>query len=253
MAAEGAPGRRVLVTGGSSGIGAATAEALARDGARVVVSGRNPGALAAVAARTGGLAIPCDLRQPGAPDELVKHAAYDLGGLDTVVCSAGNGWAGPVTEMVAADIDALIDVNLRAPLQVVRAALPHLCAEPRPRVVLIGSIAGLLGAPGEVVYAATKAGLAAYADALRAELADTPVRVSLVSPAAVATAFFDRRNRPYERRWPRPMPVERVAAAVVRCVETGAPDALLPAWMAVPARLRGACPRLYRRLFAYFG
>ena len=246
-------GRRILVTGGSSGIGAASAAALARRGACVAISGRDQAALAAVAAGTGGTAIAADLRAPGAPEELAARAREVLGGLDTVVYSAGSGWAGPVADMAPTDIDALIDLNLRAPMHLVRAVLPGLIARRRGQVVLVGSIAGLFGVPREVVYSATKAGLAGYADALRAELATSGVVVSLVSPAAVATSFFDRRNRPYERHWPRPMPVDRAAAAVVRCVVSGTADVVVPGWMTLPARLRGMAPRMYRHLATRFG
>ncbi len=244
-------GRRILVTGGSSGIGAAAAEALAGRGASVAVSGRDGKALAAVAGRTGGPTVVADLRVAGAADHVVAQAADNLGGLDTVVYSAGAGWAGPICEMQAGDIDALIDLNLRAPMQMIRAALPRLMTA-RGQVVLIGSIAGLIGVPREVVYSATKAGLAGYADALRAELCCAEVTVSLISPAAVATKFFDRRNRPYERTWPRPMPVERVAAAVVDCVAVRGSDRVVPSWMTVPARLQGVAPHVYRLLAGRF-
>jgi short-subunit dehydrogenase len=240
-------GRRVLVTGGSSGIGAAAAVALRATGATVAVTGRDPVALAAVAQRCGGMAITLDLTVPGAVDDLVAQATSGLGGLDTLVCAAGGGWAGPVDEMSDVEIDQLIDINLRVPIHTVRAALDPLLASPCGGVVLVGSIAGLVGVAREVVYSATKAGLAGYADALRAEMGDR-LAVSLVSPGAVDTPFFARRNRPYERGWPRPMPVERVAAAIVEAAATGRPATIVPRWMGVAARLHGGAPGLYRAL-----
>lgn len=246
-------GRRILITGGSSGIGAAAAQMLAALGARLAVSGRDSAALDVIAARTGALPVVADLLSPGAAEAVVDKAAAALSGLDTVICSAGAGWAGPLDAMASADIDNLLELNLRAPIHVVRAALPAMRAAGAGQFVLVGSVAARVGVPGEVVYSATKAGLAGFADALRAELAGSGVRVSLVNPAAVATAFFERRNRPYERRWPRPMPVSRAAAAVVRSVATGASEVVVPRWMGFPLWLRGAVPRLYWALADRFG
>jgi short-subunit dehydrogenase len=246
-------GRRVLVTGGSSGIGAAAAASLARRGAYVAVSGRDGGALARVAAACGGPALTADLLDSDAADDLVRRATAALGGLDTVVCSAGCGWAGPVASMPPAQIDTMVNLNLRAPMRLVRAALPGFLDAGGGHIVLVGSVAGRLSVPGETVYSATKAGLAGFADGLRAEVAGTGVTVSLVNPAAVATAFFSRRNRPYERAWPRPMPVTRAAAAVVRCVATGRPEVVVPRWMTMPMRLRAAAPGVYWALAHRFG
>jgi short-subunit dehydrogenase len=118
-------------------------------------------------------------------------------------------------------------------------------------VVFIGSVAGHVGVPGEAVYAAAKAGLVGLADSLRAELAGLGVSVSVVSPGAVATPFFERRGVPYGRRFPRPVPPERVADAVMAAVRTGRPETLVPRWLAVAVRLRGAAPSLYRRLASW--
>lgn len=253
MRAQGQPlgGRRVLVTGGSSGIGAAAAVALRGAGASVALTGRSTAALASVASRCDSGFLAADLRVPEAAESVVGWACHTLGGLDTVVCAAGSGWAGPFEKMTDVDIDAMIDVNLRVPMQTVRAALGALRDSPYGGVVLVGSIVGLVGVAEEVAYSAAKAGLAGFADALRLELGDT-LAVSLISPAAVNTPFFDRRNRPYERRWPQPMPVERVAEAIVRAVITGQPSRVIPSWMTIAAKLHGVAPGLYRVLARRF-
>lgn len=202
--------------------------------------------------------LTADLLQPGAAAELVEAAVDALGGLDILVCNAGTGWAGPISEITPAEIDAMVDLNLRAPLHLIHAALPHLAAAGEGRIVLVGSIAGRLGVAREVVYSATKFGLAGFADSLRAELAASgppleSVSVSLVTPGPVDTPFFDRRNRPYERRFPRPIPVAPVANAVVTCARTGRAEITLPAWLALAARIQGAAPGLYRLLATRFG
>ena len=247
-------GRRVLVTGASSGIGAATAVALTTAGAVVAVNGRDRRALEAVGTTTKTKSlIAADLTSPGAVDQVIEAAASALGGLDVVVSCAGSGWSGPFPTMAARVVDDLVTINLRVPAQLALAALPYLTESGFGHLVFIGSISGLVGVPGEAVYSATKAGIAGLADALRAELAANGVRVSLIVPGAVATPFFTRRNQPYERRWPRLVTADRVATAVVGCVVTGRAEAVIPRWLALPARLHGGLPNLYRALARRFG
>lgn len=247
----GLTGRRALITGGSSGIGAATARAFAARGVHVAIGGRNMTALQRVAADTGGVCIPGDLRDPGCPRQTIEAAAHALGGLDLVVSNAGIGWAGPFASMSESDIDALLDVNLRAAAHLARAAIPHL--EPGiGRLVFVGSIAGLVGAPGEAWYSATKAGLGCLAETLRAELRPAGVGVSLVSPGVVNTAFFERRKVPYRRRHPQLVSPQTAADAIVDAVGCGRDDVVIPPWLSFPARLKASFPGLYRLLAARF-
>ena len=245
-------GGRALVTGASSGIGAATARALAADGVSVALAGRDATALAAVAAETGGPAFAGDLTQAAYPARLVAEASAALGGLDIIVSNAGAGWCGPFRDMPPDDIDALIDLNLRAPAHLLRAAVPDLVAKGRGHLVLVGSIAGLVGVANEVLYSATKAGLGGLAASLRAELAGTGVKVSLVSPGVVDTPFFSRRNRPYGRSRPAPIPPQEVADAIIDCLRFGRPEAIVPGWLTVPARIHGLVPRAYQALAQRF-
>jgi len=235
-------GRRVLVTGASSGIGALVSTMLAFRGARVVGTGRSFSGLAlaldAVVVR--------DLTEPGAPDDVVNAAVSALGGLDVIISSAGAGWLGPYTSMTPAEVDAMVDLNLRVPMHLARAGAPHLLAS-HGQLVLVGSIAGLVGVAEEVAYGAAKAGLRGLADGLRAEWAPQAT-VTLVSPGVVATAFFSRRNQPYGRAWPRPLPVAPVARSIVRAIECRRSEVVVPAWLSVAARLNGGFPELYRVL-----
>jgi NAD(P)-dependent dehydrogenase (short-subunit alcohol dehydrogenase family) len=195
-------GLRAAITGGSSGIGAATARELAARGVRVAIAGRNAAALERVAADTNGSVVLGDLREPGCAQHIIDASVDDLGGLDILVSNAGIGWAGPFASMSDSDIDAVLDVNLRAAAHLARAAIPHLRSG-RGRLVFVGSIAGLVGVPGETWYSATKAGLGCLAETLRAELRPAGIGVSLVSPGVVDTAYFERRKAPYRRRYPR--------------------------------------------------
>jgi uncharacterized protein len=147
-----------------------------------------------------------------------------------------------------AEAERLVALNLMAPVRLSRAMLPAMLERRRGHIVLIGSIAGRVGVPDEAVYAATKAGLAAFADSLRAEVAGRGVGVSLVTPGAVDTPFFERRGRRYGRRIPRLVSPDRVAEAVQRCLEGDRAERTVPRWLAVPARLHGAAPGVYRSL-----
>ncbi len=239
--------RKVLITGGSSGIGAATAEEFAARGFLVAVTGRDSRALDHVARVTGGVSIPGDLREPGCPRRVVDAAAVALGGLDVVVSNAGVGWAGPFTEMTDEEMDELLDVNLRAPAHVAHASLAHLRPE-TGHLVFVGSIAGLLGVAQETWYSATKAGLGMLADVLRAELRAEQIGLSLVIPGVVDTPYFDRRKVPYQRHYPRLIPAQVVATAIADAVEQRRDTVVVPEWLGWPARLKGAFPGLYRRL-----
>lgn len=242
-----------LVTGASSGIGAATARRFAAGGWRLLLSGRDRDRLDETAAATSGLALPADLTAEDGPELLARSALAAAGRIDVLVAGAGIGWAGPFTTMSPAALDQVLAVNLSATLRLVREVLPAMVAAGRGRVVLVGSVAGSVGVRQEAVYSASKAGVAAFAEALRQELRGTGVGVTLVVPGPVATPFFERRGTPYRRPWPRPTAPGRVAGAVWGAVRDGRDDVHVPGWLAVPGRVRGLAPGLYRRLLARFG
>ena len=231
---------RCLVTGASSGIGRAVARRLAREGGYVVALGRDAGALADVGART----IACDLTEPGA----WRRAAAEAGQVDVLVNNAGSGWAGPFETIDDEEVERLVALNLLAPILLTRALVPGMLARGSGHIVNVASIVAHTGGREEAVYAATKGGLVAFSESLRQELARTSVRVSVVSPGVIDTAFFERRGRPYDRTWPRPLPAERVADAVIHALRTSRAEVFVPRWMTLPARLRGAAPGLFRRL-----
>lgn len=247
------PGAVVLVTGASAGIGRSVTEQLTARGLTVVGVGRDAEALAALQARTGATPVVADLAHPDSAGQVVAAALAAHGRLDAVVANAGVGHLGPVGEMAPERISELVDVNLRAPMLLARAALPVLARQPRGALVFVGSIAGAVGVPGETVYSATKAGLSVFADLLREEVRATGVTVSTLVPGVVDTAFFQRRGAAYDRAVPRPLPVDQVARRVVDLIETGAPRRVEPRWLVVPARLASATPGLYRALARRFG
>ncbi|BCB91747.1 SDR family NAD(P)-dependent oxidoreductase [Phytohabitans suffuscus] len=242
-----------LVTGASSGIGWASAVRLAGAGARVLVHGRDEGRLAALADLVDGVPLTGELADPGQVDRLAAAALGAAGRVDIVVHNAGAGWAGPFDRMPEADIGRLVAVNLAAPIGLTRALLPGMRARGEGHLMFVTSIAGRVGVAGEAVYAATKAGLDAFAESLRLELRGSGVGVGALAPGVVQTRFFERRGQPYGRDHPRPIPADRVAAALVRAVAEGRDDGYVPGWLRLPVAVRGVAPGLYRRLAGRFG
>ncbi|MER7487478.1 SDR family NAD(P)-dependent oxidoreductase [Streptomyces sp. NPDC126497] len=246
--------RRVaLVTGASSGIGAATARRFAAGGWQLLLSGRDRRRLEETASGTPAVLLPADLAAPDGAKMLAEAALRETGRIDVLVAGAGIGWAGPFLTMPHTDIDRVLFLDLNATLHLVREVLPAMVAAGGGRVVLVGSVAGSVGVREEAVYSAAKAGLAAFAEALRQELRGTGVGVTLVVPGPVETGFFARRGTPYRRSHPRPTSAGRVAAAVWDAVSQGRDEAYVPAWLTLPSRVRALAPRLYRRLLNRFG
>jgi len=242
-----------LVTGASSGIGAAAAASLAAAGSRLVLSGRDQDRLNAVAAQTGATALPIDLAEPSGPDRLVEAALGAMGRIDLLICNAGVGWAGPIGELTAAKAAELVELNLLVPVQLSRLVVPGMAERGSGRLVFVSSIAGAVGVRHEAVYSATKAGLNYLAESLRYELEPKGVGISVVLPGAVDTPFFSHRGRPYGRRWPAPIAPERVARAITDAAARDLAVVYVPAWLRFPAWLHGAAPQGFRRLTARFG
>ncbi len=240
-------GTRALVTGASSGIGAATARRLARLGAKPLLLGRDEHALDDLATETGGDRLAVDLRTPGVATEIAAWA----GDVDLLVCNAGIGWAGPLGQQSLASIDELVTVNLTAHLCLARLLLPGMVTRHQGHLVLVSSIAGCLGVADEAVYAATKAGLRTFADSIR--LAHHEIGVTTVIPGVVDTPFFTRRGKAYDRTRPKPVSADQVAAALVNAIQHNKPEVFVPAWLRFPARLQGAFPYLVHRSQRRFG
>ncbi|GGW68238.1 SDR family NAD(P)-dependent oxidoreductase [Streptomyces caelestis] len=257
-AAEHGPPRRLdrrvaLVTGASSGIGAATARRFAMDGWQLLLNGRDRHRLEQTASGTSAVVLPADLAAPDGPRLLAQSALHTTGRVDVLVAGAGIGWAGPFAAMPHTDIDRVLALDLNATLHLVREVLPSMIAAGRGRVVLLGSIAGRVGVREEAVYSAAKAALAAFAEALRQELRGTGVGVTFVVACPVDTAFSARRGRPYDRPHSRKISPGCVAGAVWEAVREDRDQVYVPAWLALPDRLRTLAPRVFGHLLNRFG
>lgn len=191
-------GQRVLITGGSSGIGLATAEILAAEGARVALLARNEEGLAAARGRVAEagpepVAVSADVRDRDALDAAIASAVSDLGGLDVLISSAASLSFGPFTQTPPEDFDATVGTVLGGTANAIRSAMPHL-ERSSGAVVVVGSTASRLALPGLAAYTAAKHALAGLLWALRVELADagSPVSVSLVNPGGVDTPLWGK-------------------------------------------------------------
>lgn len=185
-------GRRVLVTGASSGIGAAVARAVADAEGRVALLARRVDRVGLLAAELDGVPVAADVTDLPAVERAVATAAEQLGGLDAVVTAAGLSRPGPVATADPAGWRTMLEVNVLGTLHAVRAALPHLHEADLADVVTVSSMTGRrLKSPELGVYAATKAGVHALTEGLRRELNPAGIRVTVVSPGLVDTALFD--------------------------------------------------------------
>ena len=195
--------RVALVTGGTAGIGSSIVQRLVNDGQVVVSAGRRRVAKAQIDS------LELDLTEPGSAEAAVAHVIATHGRLDILVNNAGTMLVDDVADGRSTDWDAMTAVNFRVPMECARAALPHLLAASEGSlgcsdIVFIGSLAAVAPSTGRAVYSATKAGVQVFADVLRIELADTGVRVAVVSPGLTSTEL---------RAGNRPESLEKMAAA----------------------------------------
>jgi NAD(P)-dependent dehydrogenase (short-subunit alcohol dehydrogenase family) len=182
--------KTALITGGSSGIGLATAKLFVAEGARVAIVGRDKEKLDA-AIKTlgaGAYAVQADLADVAAIERAVGDAAAKLGKLDIVFANAGVGGASPLGETTLAGFETIIRTNLTAVFFTIQAAFPHL--HDGASILLNGSVHAVLGAPGWSAYAATKAGVRAMTRNLASELAPRRIRVNQVTPGATKTPIW---------------------------------------------------------------
>lgn len=222
-------GQRVLITGGSSGIGLAVAEALAEEGAQVALLARNEIGLAAAKrklAEHGGEAVTvaADVTDRESLGQAIDEAATQMGGLDVLVTSAASLAFGRFTETEPDDFDATVETVLGGTVDTIRAALPHL-ERSRGAIVCVGSIAGRMPLPGMSAYTASKHGLAGFLDTIRIELEEggSSVTLSLVNPGAVDTPLWSNLESstgllPAEPPFPSVYSPESVAEAVLAII-----------------------------------
>lgn len=186
--------KTVIITGGSEGVGAATARLFAEAGANLMLVARNKKNLETVAEalrdKTKVEIFPMDVSDSDACVDLFKKANFEFGRIDILVNNAGYHARGDVQDVETADLAKIIDVNLRAPIVLSRIALPYLAESGEGAIINVGSLAGRVVYPGAVTYSASKAGLRSFTLGLAEEMRGTGVKIGLVSPGPISTAFI---------------------------------------------------------------
>ena len=180
-----------LITGGGSGVGAAVARLFAREGAKVVVTGRRPEPIAAVATEVEGVSVAGDTSDPAHAAEAVAAAVSAFGGLDVVVACAGIGIEGSVGDMDEAHWRRAIEVNLTGPMMITRAALPVMLERGGGSVVLVSSTNSMAAAPASAAYDASKAGLNALARGIAVDYGPRGIRANALCPGWIITPMGD--------------------------------------------------------------
>ena len=223
----------VLVTGASRGLGAAFAQRIARTGARVVLVARSEAALAEVADRVlqlGGepVVLDADLAQPGTAADLASRLADADLAIDGLVNNAGYGVAAPFLDASPDDAEGMVMLNAVALTGLTRQLVPGMVSRGRGGVLNVASIAGFAPSPRFAVYAATKAYVRSFSDALHAELRGTGVAVTCLHPGPVRTGFAKRAGMD-DRFFSGALPAETVVAAGLAALAAGRRQ-IVPGW-----------------------
>lgn len=241
---------RVLLTGATGGIGREAADAFLRAGARVMLAGRSPQALDALAGELGArhglreqdlLWVVGDLREPRELQRIAEQA--EDWQANTLVHAAGAPAFGALHAIDADAMAAVMQTNLIAPMQLTRAMLPALRRQPAAQVLFVGSVLGAIGLPGYSVYSASKFGLRGFAEALRRELAGTGVKVQYLGPRSTQTAFNGADVQAYNQATGTAMDsAATVAAAMLRMLEDEEAERFLGFPERLGVRLNGLAP-----------
>ncbi len=238
-----------LVTGASSGIGAATAELLASDGWRVVLVARRAERLEALAGRLGNaVAVPADLTDAQAPGR-IREAVEREGGLGLLVNNAGTSWRSTFAEGGWENVRRTMAINFDAVVRLTEELLPILRASAPSAIVNVSSVAGRVGRPSTGAYAASKFALAGWSESLAGEEAPHGVHVGLVLPGFVATEGFPAKGlrRSVRTRWLVSEP-DRIAKAIRAAGPGGKREVYAPRYYALVPKLRHLAPSLVHRV-----
>lgn len=243
-------GQTVVVTGASSGVGAAAARLFGGEGANVVLAARRASELESLAKEIGAraLAVPADVTDPEAAAALLERAVGEFGSLDVLVNNAGFNARGAFEERDAEELVRVLRVNLEAPIRLMRLAIPYLHKAGGGAIVNVASIAGMIPTPHEATYSASKFGLRAASFALAEELRGSGITVSVVSPGPIDTGFImdDMDNVP-DYIFSQPISsAEDVARLVLDAAESGAAELTIPRLTAITANVGYQVPLVSR-------
>ncbi len=228
-------GKHILVTGASSGIGAALAEGFAQRGAVVGICARRADRLDETLARIrthspNSRAWTIDLADLDAIDRFAADVERDLGGVDVLVNNAGIPKRRHVTRLTPDEVEAVMRINYFSPIRLTLALLPSLI-ERSGRIVNISSVAARLGPPIEAAYAASKAAVTAFSECMAVDLRDTDVQVHVVNPGVLDTELFHRPdNEAGFHDSVEMLPVDAIVEPVLAQLDSGAFESYVPEW-----------------------
>jgi len=231
-------GRRVVVTGASSGIGAGLAEEFARRGAVVGICARRQDRLDEVLERCRRHSPDSrrwvgDLSDPAVVDRLATDAVQELGGVDILVNNAGIPKRRHVTRLDQATVESVMNINFFSPVRLTLALLPHMLERGSGRIVNVSSVAATLSSPGESAYDASKAALTAFGESMAVDLWQTGVKVLTVYPGLVDTDLFSLPdNDPVLSATIEPVPVSELVAGVFDALDSDAVQVYVPGYFA---------------------
>ncbi len=250
----------VIITGASSGIGAAAAKLFGSQGYQIVLAARRMARLEEIASeitRSGGVAatVRTDLSKPGDIQVLVEAALARFGQIDLLINNAGFGRIIPLVDMEpAGDILSQIQVNLLGPIHLTQSVIPHMAVRRKGHIINIASLAAYLAAPNYTVYAATKFGLRGFSEALRREVIRLGINVSAVYPGSVRTEFSEHMGRKRKPRYTTPdwlvLSAADVARTILRVARKPRRVTVIPALLRPILFLGLHFPRLADRLIA---
>jgi len=253
MSPESLDQRICLLTGATGGIGRALARALAQNGVRLILSGRDEAALAALCGSLPAESVieqvPGDLTDPAARQALAGRAKVHS--VDTLVNLCGKNELSLFEAQSPESITSMLAANLHAPMEMTRLLLPTLKLRRQPLIVNVGSVFGQIGHPGYATYCATKFGLRGFSEALRRELSDTAVSIVHVEPRATRTGMNhgagEALNRALGNRMDAP---ETVAGKIVRAMARSTPTTVIGLPERIYTRINAFLPSIIDRSMA---
>jgi short-subunit dehydrogenase len=245
-----ASGKRIILSGASSGIGRALAIEYARHNAKLVLTARRGDLLEEVASevrRAGGQAVTIvdDITSVGIAERLVRAADDSYGGLDLVIMNAGMGGRTFPSELTAEAVERMMEVNFFSAARMVAHVLPRMRAERRGQLVAVSSLAGLRGLPGSAAYSSSKAALSTFMESLRIDLRGSGVVITTISPGFVRTSI----NASNEFSMPFMIEADDAARRILSAIERGAADYGFPKPTSLAMRIGRVLPRwLFERI-----
>ncbi len=230
-------GQRVLVTGASSGIGAALAEEFARRGAIVGICARRQERLDEVLERCrkhspDSRRWVVDLADPAAVDRLASSALDELGGVDILVNNAGIPKRRHVSRLDMATVESVMNINFFSPIRLTLALLPHMLERDSGRIINLSSVAATLSSPGESSYDASKAAMTAFSESMAIDLWQTGIKVLIVYPGLVDTELFSLPDNDPVITAIEPVPVSDLVDGVFDALDRGAVQVYVPGYFA---------------------